>query len=169
MPRAANEVPFPAPGVPPTKPKASPKREMGAGIAASPHLRRAKDPPVFVSLSDPEVVLLLDPGSPAQASLRRVDPNPKTGSSYFCGPSWTNLLSRRLRPEGHRVSRKKDWLFRRLFQLVRLETEVSPHRLSVEIGPSIPSSSFRSFPTLRGGWDFRPDHPFLMNSLPSRA
>jgi len=26
-----------------------PKREMGAGIAASPHLRRAKDPPVFVS------------------------------------------------------------------------------------------------------------------------
>ena len=94
-------------------------------------------------LLQPEGHLLLDPGSPAQASLRFVDPNPKTGSSYFRGPSWTNPLSRRLRPEGNRVSRKKDWLFRRLFRLVRLETEVSPHRLSVEIGPSVPS--------LRGG------------------
>jgi hypothetical protein len=28
---------------------------MGAGIAASPHLRRAKDPPVFVSFGDPKV------------------------------------------------------------------------------------------------------------------
>ena len=29
--------------------------EMGAGIAASPHLRRAKDPPVFVSFENPKV------------------------------------------------------------------------------------------------------------------
>jgi hypothetical protein len=28
-----------------------PQTEMGAGIAASPHLRRAKDLPVFVSLN----------------------------------------------------------------------------------------------------------------------
>jgi hypothetical protein len=28
---------------------ASPQTEMGAGIAASPHLRRAKDMPVFVT------------------------------------------------------------------------------------------------------------------------
>ena len=28
---------------------------MGAGIAASPHLRRAKDPPVFVSFGNPKV------------------------------------------------------------------------------------------------------------------
>jgi len=142
---------------------------MGAGIAASPHLRRAKDPPVFVSLNDPKVVPLFDPGSPAQASLPRVDPNPKTGSSCFRGPSWTNPLSRRLRPEGHRVSRKKDWLFRRLFRLVRLEAEASPHRLPVEIGPLFPSSPFGSLPTFRGGWDFRPDHPFLMNLPPSRT
>jgi hypothetical protein len=31
------------------------EREMGAGIAASPHLRRAKVPPVFVSFGDPKV------------------------------------------------------------------------------------------------------------------
>jgi len=59
---------------------ACPQCEMGAGIAASPHLRRAKDMPVFVSLSDPKVSSLLDPGSPAQASLPKIDPNPKTGS-----------------------------------------------------------------------------------------
>ena len=98
-----------------------------------------------------------------------MDPNPKTGSSSFRGPSWTNPLSRRLRPEGHRVSRKKDWLFRRLFRLVQFEAEASPHRLPVEIGPSVPSSSFLSLPTLGGGWDFRPDHPFLMNLPPNRA
>jgi hypothetical protein len=63
-------------------------------------------------------------------------------------------------------SRKRDWLFRRLFQLVRSETEVSLHRLPVEIGLSVPSSSFLSLPTLRGGGDFRPDHPFLMSPLP---
>ena len=60
----------------------------------------------------------------------------------FRGPSWTDPLSRRLLPEGGRVSRKKDWLFRRLFQLVRTGTEVLVHRLPVEIGPSVPSSSF---------------------------
>ena len=66
-------------------------------------------------------------------------------------------------------SRKKDWLFRRLFRLVQFEAEASPHRLPVEIGPSVPSSSFLSLPTIRGGWDFRPDHPFLMNLPPSRS
>ena len=70
-------------------------------------------------------------------------PVPKDRFSSIRGPSWTNPLSRRLRPEGHRVSRKKEWLFRRLFRLVRLGTEVPPHRLPVEIGPSVPS--------LRGG------------------
>ena len=39
------------------------------------------------------------------------------------------------------MSRKKDWLFRRLFQLVRTGTEILVHRLPVEIGPSAPSSS----------------------------
>ena len=69
-------------------------------------------------------------------------PVPKDRFSSFRGPSWTNPLSRRLRPEGHRVSRKKEWLFRRLFRLVRLGTEVPPHRLPVEIGPSVPSSPY---------------------------
>ena len=59
----------------------------------------------------------------------------------FRGPSWTDPLSRRSLPEGGRVSRKKDWLFRRLFQLVRTGTEILVHRLPVEIGPSAPSSS----------------------------
>ncbi len=67
------------------------------------------------------------------------------------------------------MSRKSDWLFRRLFQLVRSETEVSLHRLPVEIGLSAPSSSFLSLPTIRGGWDFRPDHPPLMDLGPSRS
>ncbi len=42
-----------SPATPATR---APQREMGAGIAASPHLRRAKDPPVFVSLDDPKVL-----------------------------------------------------------------------------------------------------------------
>jgi hypothetical protein len=117
----------------------------------------------------PEGPPLLDPGSPAQASLRVVDPNPKTGSSCRCGPSWTNPRSRRLPPGGGRVSRKKDWLFRRLFRLVRVEAETSPHRLPVEIGPSVPSSSFLSLPTIRGGWDIRPDHHLVMRPRPSRT
>ena len=117
----------------------------------------------------PEGLLLLDPGSPAQASPQVANPNPKTGFASFRGPSWTNPLSRRLSPEGHRVSRKTEWLFRRLFRLVRLEAEASPHRLPVEIGPSAPSSSFVSLPTLRGGWNFRPDHTLLMTPAPSRA
>ena len=52
---------------------------MGAGIAASPHVRRAKDLPVFATwffmpegLSEPA----FDPGSPAQASLP-VQPLPR--------------------------------------------------------------------------------------------
>jgi len=44
----------------------APQREMGAGIAASPHLRRALDLPVFIS-SGPKA-LINDPGAPAQAS-----------------------------------------------------------------------------------------------------
>ena len=40
--------------------------EMGAGIAASPHLRRALDLPVFIS-SGPKT-FINDPGAPAQAS-----------------------------------------------------------------------------------------------------
>ena len=58
-------------------------------------------------LLKPEGPLLLDPGSPAQASLPVVNPNPKTGSISFRGPSWTNPLSRRLHPEGHRVRARK--------------------------------------------------------------
>ena len=66
-------------------------------------------------------------------------------------------------------SRKTAWLFRRLCRLVQFTAEASPHRLPVEIGPSVPSSPVLSLPTLRGGWDFRPDHPFLMSPAPSRT
>lgn len=115
---------------------------MGAGISASPHLRRAKDPPVFVSLFTRRFPALRSwlTSSGVASDRGRV---PKDTFSIFRGPSWTNLLSRRLHPEGGRVSRKSDWLFRRLFRLVRIEAEASPHRLPVEIGLSIPS--------LRGG------------------
>ena len=109
----------------------------------------------------PEGLLLLDPGSPAQASLPRVDPNPKTGSSCFRGPSWTNPLSRRLRPEGHRVRARKNgssgassgWSNSKpklLLIACRWRSDLLP----------LPSEE---------GWDFRPDHPFLMNLAPSRS
>lgn len=109
----------------------------------------------------PEGLLLLDPGSPAQASLPRVDPNPKTGSSCFRGPSWTNPLSRRLRPEGHRVRARKNgssgassgWSNSKpklLLIACRWRSDLLP----------LPSEE---------GWDFRPDHPFLMNLSPSRS
>ena len=102
---------------------------------------------------------LLDPGSPAQASLPSVDPNPKTGSSCFRGPSWTNPLSRRLRPEGHRVRARKTgssgassgWSNSKpklLLIACRWRSDLPP----------LPSEE---------GWDFRPDHPFLMNLAPS--
>jgi hypothetical protein len=45
---------------------------MGAGIAASPHVRRAKDMPVFATwflLPEGRSNPSFDPGSPAQASL----------------------------------------------------------------------------------------------------
>ena len=115
---------------------------MGAGIAASPHLRRAKDPPVFVSFGDPKASC----SSILAHQLRRrfgswipIRRRVPLASAALLGPivfrvAWL--------PEGDRVSRKSGWLFRRLFQLVRTGTEILVHRLPVEIGPSAPSSSF---------------------------
>jgi|GEM_PF-5817376 len=143
--------------------------EMGAGIAASPHLRRAKDLPVFVSLTDPKVFPLLDPGSPAQASLPKVDPNPKTGSSSSaallgpfpfradCPPRRTAYRARKNGSSGA----SSGW------------SELRPKSLLIACRwrsdlPSLPTLFRRCRPS-GGGWDFRPDHPFLMTLDPSRA
>ena len=72
---------------------------MGAGIAASPHLHRDMDLPVFASLTTR--------GSSALRSLLTSSgvassfwSCPKAGSETFCGPSWANPLPRRLPPGG---------------------------------------------------------------------
>ena len=60
--------------------------EMGAGIAASPHLHRAKDLPVFASL-----VAFAPRSSILAHQLRRRFrwwSSPKAGSVIFRGPSW---------------------------------------------------------------------------------
>jgi hypothetical protein len=67
-------------------PEALPQTEMGAGIAASPHLHRAKDLPVFASL-----VACAPRSSILAHQLRRRFrwwSSPKAGSVIFRGPSW---------------------------------------------------------------------------------
>ena len=138
-----------------------PQREMGAGIAASPHLRRAKDPPVFVSFGDPKVSC-----SPILAHqlrrrfgswipIRRRVPLPSAallGPIPFrvaCVPRDTAFRARKTGSSGASAgwSNSKPKL---LLIACRWRSDLPP------------------LPPERG-WDFRPDHPFLMNLAPSRA
>ena len=129
--------------------------EMGAGIAASPHLHRAKDLPVFASL-----VAFAPRSSILAHQLRRRFrswSSPKAGSR----PS-AALLGlvpfASLAPRGSRELRLEDQLFRRLFRWSDLGRS-PPHRHPVEIGPSVTCRFFLPLPALRRGGDFRPDHP----------
>ena len=102
---------------------------------------------------------------------------PEDTFSIFRGPSWVDPLARRLLPEEPRITLEKINSSGASDRLVRNDPPFEPesppfaslHRLPAEIGASIPSSSFLSLPTIRGGWDFRPDHPFVMRADPSRA
>ena len=111
---------------------------MGAGIAASPHLHRAKDLPVFASLAAfaPRSSIL------AHQLRRRFQSwsSPKAGSRSsaallglipFASPA----------PRGSRELRLEDQLFRRLFRLVRLGPKPSS-------SPSGGDRSFRHLPHL---------------------
>ena len=115
-----------------------PQTEMGAGIAASPHLHRAKDLPVFASLAAfaPRSSIL------AHQLRRRFQSwsSPKAGSRSsaallglipFASPA----------PRGSRELRLEDQLFRRLFRLVRLGPKPSS-------SPSGGDRSFRHLPHL---------------------
>ena len=106
---------------------------MGAGIAASPHLHRAKDLPVFASLAAfaPRSSIL------AHQLRRRFRwwSSPKAGSVIFRGPSWVGPFAPPA-PRGSRELRLEDQLFRRLFRWSELSRS-SPHRRPVEIGSSV--------------------------------
>ena len=155
---------------------AAPQCEMGAGIAASPHLRRALDLPVFIS-SGPKT-FINDPGAPAQASdfhptaprrspsqslmvaLSRgirlpsgpTRPDRSQSRPMFLGPSWVGPFALSSGTEvpsqcGDRKTNSSGASDR----LVRLGSEDPPHRLSAEIG------TLGSFVPKEAG-TFRPDH-----------
>ena len=114
------------------------QREMGAGIAASPHLRRDMDLPVFASLTTR--------GSSALRSWLT-----RSGVASDDGPARRQVrhllrpfLGWSLRvacPQGSRELRLEDQLFRRLFRWSDLGRN-PPHRHPVEIGPSATCRSF---------------------------
>ena|SRR5436190_23142439 len=134
---------------------AMPQTEMGAGIAASPHLHRAKDLPVFASLTTrrPSAFrsLLTSSGvaSNRGPARRQVLDLPR--------PFLGRVLPRRLPPGG-------------AANCVRSTNSSGassggptwaspPHRHPVEIGPSATCRTFLPLPAFWGGGDFRPDHP----------
>ena len=183
-----------------------PATEMGAGIAASPHMRR-----VWIcrcSLgAEPEGPPLCDPDSPAQASLPiRMDPRILTLSFPRPIPKDARLLRKRFasarrlwRPDlprpflgwfpsrglspwgGNRPRKARNQLFRRLLPTGPvLRSAASSPRGAVLLRISRPSPAggdrtfrpvltFQSLPTIRRGWDFRPDHHWNMRIIPSRA
>ena len=122
-------------------------------------------------------LLLLDPNSPAQASLRTVVV-PGGTFSVFRGPSWADPPARRLLPEGNRVPHwKRPTLPAPLTGWSETILPSMPEDTFFRIIPSPaggdrsfrPFLTFLSLPTVRGGGDFRPDHHVLMRSRPSRA
>jgi hypothetical protein len=125
--------------------KLIPQTEMGAGIAASPHLHRAKDLPVFASL-----VAFAPRSSILAHQLRRRFQSwssPRAGSRPsaallglvpFASPA----------PRGSRELRLEDQLFRRLFRWSDLGRS-PPHRHPVEIGPSVTCRTFLPLPAFQ--------------------
>ena len=120
---------------------------MGAGIAASPQCAERRICRCS-SAWRPEGLLLLDPNSPAQASLRTVVV-PGGTFSVFRGPSWANPPARRLLPERNRVPHWKrptlpapltGWSEAILGPCPKALSFASLHRLPAEIGASVPSS-----------------------------
>ena len=143
------------------------QREMGAGIAASPHLRRAKDLPVFASLA------AFAPRSSILAHQLR-----RRFRKWSC-------------PEGQVLFHPRPFLDQSPFaspaprRTPRLAQERMALPAPLPAGPTWNRSSssspaggdrtFRPFltllslPTVRGGWDIRPDHPFVMRLATSRS
>jgi len=120
--------------------------EMGAGIAASPHLHRAKDLPVFASLvtrGPPALRSWLtssgvaSDGGPARR-LVQSSSAALLGLVPFASPA----------PRGSRELRLEDQLFRRLFRWSDLGRS-PPHRHPVEIGPSATCRTFLPLPAFR--------------------
>ena len=120
---------------------------MGAGIAASPQCAERRICRCS-SAWRPEGLLLLDPNSPAQASLRTVVV-PGGTFSVFRGPSWADPPARRLLPGGNRVPHWKKptlpapltgWSEAILGPCPKALSFASLHRLPAEIGASVPSS-----------------------------
>ena len=118
--------------------------EMGAGIAASPHLHRPRICRCSLAWATRGPSLLFDPGSPDQASLPIVVPT-EAGFSTFRGPSWVGP-SASPAPRGSRELRQEDQLFRRLFRWSDLELAfllIAIRWRSVLPSPAAPSCRFR--------------------------
>ena len=142
--------------------------EMGAGIAASPHLRRAKDLPVFVSFDDPKVVC----SSILAHQLRRrfqksipIRRRVRLPSAALLGPIPCRVAC---------FPKEAAFALERLALPALLPAGPIRSR-SFSSSPAGGDRAFRPFlpflslPTLRGGWDFRPDHPFVMRLAASRS
>ncbi len=141
-------------------PRTGPKRNGGRHCCQPPSAPSEGSAGVR-QLLRPEGHLLLDPGSPAQASLPKIDPNPKTGSfpsaallgpipfRAACVPRDTAFRARKTGSSGA----SSGWSdLEPKFRLIAF-------RWRSDL-PSRPSEE---------GWDFRPDHPLNMRTFPSRA
>ena len=151
----------------PNRTERPPQTEMGAGIAASPHLHRAKDLPVFASLttrgSSAHRSWLTRSGvasdrGPARGQVLDL-PRPFLGQSPFASPA----PRRKPRVATGRLALPAPLPAGPIWA----EALLIACRWRSDL-PSLPHT-FLSLPTVRGGWDFRPDHPFLMNADPSRS
>jgi hypothetical protein len=120
--------------------------EMGAGIAASPHLHRDMDLPVFASLTSLSPSALR---SWLTSSGVASDGGPARRLVQSSSAALLGLVPfASLAPRGSRELRLEDQLFRRLFRWSDLSRN-SPHRHPVEIGPSVTCRTFLPFPALR--------------------
>jgi hypothetical protein len=139
---------------------------MGAGIAASPHLHRAKDLPVFASLTTRRP-------SAFRSWLTRSGVASNRGPARrqvldFPRPFLGRVLPRRLSPEGNRELREEHQLFRRLFRWSDLELSsllIAIRWRSVLPSPAAPSCRCR--PSGEAGTSVPITH-VTCSSLPSR-
>ena len=119
---------------------------------------------------------VLDPGSPAQASLPIVFIEARGLLIRRCSAALLGIITSASRfaqtvPKyvSSRVAQKEDHLFRRLSRLARFEPESSPHCLPAEIGSLVTCRTILPLPAVWGGWDRCPDHPLTMHPATSRA
>jgi hypothetical protein len=112
---------------------------------------------------------VLDPGSPAQASLPIVIVSEDT-FSIFRGPSWIDPLSRLLPPEGSAFATEGSTLPAPLASWSGLSPIFAAEAAILFDAPS-PAGGDRCLGTRppEGGWGRRPDHRLNMRSFPSRA